>query len=167
MSNVDLQERLSRHRGFTTKAREVLLEPPAPFAVVAESSGSLSNESTNPKAPHRGFTAKAREMLVERQNSHHGSKCKFPDYIILLRLDFFFEQMRNLIYAFLTIRTDFDIFRKRQSQLNYLALDELPIQQANIGMNIFPVLYFNSNKDSDYSIYFYHLENCWLLKTFF
>uniref|UniRef100_A0A8R1Y1F6 Uncharacterized protein n=1 Tax=Onchocerca volvulus TaxID=6282 RepID=A0A8R1Y1F6_ONCVO len=109
MSDTDLQERLSRHRGFTTKAREVLLEPPAPFAVVAESSGSLSNESTNPKTPHRGFTAKAREMLVERQNSHHGWKSSVE-----------------------AIRTDLDTIRKRQSHLNYLALDELPIQQANI-----------------------------------
>lgn len=35
MSDPDLQEGLARHRGFAIKAREVLLEPPAPFAVVA------------------------------------------------------------------------------------------------------------------------------------
>ncbi|KAM3716844.1 Phosphatidylinositol 3-kinase piki-1 [Dirofilaria immitis] len=111
MSNVDLQERLARHRGFTTKAREVLLEPPAPFAVVAESSGSLSNESVNPKSPHRGFTAKAREMLVERQgqDTHHS--------------------LKSFIEA---IRTDFDTYHKQQSHSNHLTLDDLPIQQANI-----------------------------------
>lgn len=37
MSGDDLQGGSARHRGFAVKAREVLLEPPAPFAVVAVS----------------------------------------------------------------------------------------------------------------------------------
>ncbi|EFO25283.2 hypothetical protein LOAG_03198 [Loa loa] len=111
MSDVDLQERLARHRGFAIKAREVLLEPPAPFAVVSESTGSLSNESSGPKSPHRGFTAKAREMLVERQahDSHHGSKS--------------FRE---------AIRADFDICHKQQSYSKHATLNEPPAQQANI-----------------------------------
>ncbi|CAG9535810.1 unnamed protein product [Cercopithifilaria johnstoni] len=113
MSDVDLQERLARHRGFTIKAREVLLEPPAPFAVVTDTSGNSSDEFSNPKLAHRGFTAKAREMLVERQthDNTHSSKS-------------FFE----------VIRPDFDIcHNKQQSHSNHAILDNLPVQQANIG----------------------------------
>uniref|UniRef100_A0A1I8EWT9 Uncharacterized protein n=2 Tax=Wuchereria bancrofti TaxID=6293 RepID=A0A1I8EWT9_WUCBA len=108
MSDLDLQDRLAGHRGFAIKAREVLLEPPAPFAVVSESTGSLSNEFSSPKSPHRGFTAKAREMLVERQthDSHHSSKA---------------------------IRSDFDIWHKQQSHPIHAPLNKQPVQQANIG----------------------------------
>ncbi|KAK6108766.1 hypothetical protein QQG55_33310 [Brugia pahangi] len=108
MSDLDLQDRLAGHRGFTIKAREVLLEPPAPFAVVSESTGSLLNEFSSPKSPHRGFTAKAREMLVERQthDSHHSSK---------------------------TIRSDFDIWHKQQSNPIHVPWNKQPIQQANVG----------------------------------
>ncbi|VDK40117.1 unnamed protein product [Gongylonema pulchrum] len=81
MSGLDTREESVPHRGFTVKAREVLLEPPAPFALTKDISGSCSNISDSPKAPHRGFTAKAREMLVERQthDNHHGLKCKFKN----------------------------------------------------------------------------------------
>uniref|UniRef100_A0A915PBT9 Uncharacterized protein n=1 Tax=Setaria digitata TaxID=48799 RepID=A0A915PBT9_9BILA len=107
MSNIDFQERLARHRGFTTKAREVLLEPPAPFVVATEISGSSSNEPSNPKSPHRGFTAKAREMLVERQanDNHHGLK---------------------------SIRSDLEKFHKQQSYLTIATSDQPPMQQPSI-----------------------------------
>ncbi|KAL3985782.1 hypothetical protein ACH3XW_40050 [Acanthocheilonema viteae] len=112
MSDVDLQEGLARHRGFAVKAREVLLEPPAPFVVVAETSGNSSDESNSQRSPHRGFTAKAREMLVERQphNSHHGSKS--------------FRE---------AVRSDFDIHHKQQLNSSYLTLDKSPVQQAAVG----------------------------------
>uniref|UniRef100_A0A0R3RVE0 Uncharacterized protein n=1 Tax=Elaeophora elaphi TaxID=1147741 RepID=A0A0R3RVE0_9BILA len=108
MSDVELPEGLARHRGFTAKAREVLLEPPAPFAVVTETSGSSLNECNIPKSPHRGFTAKAREMLVERQT--HSSRS-------------FLE----------SIRPDFDMCHKQQTPSNNITSERPPMQQTNIG----------------------------------
>ncbi|VDK74238.1 unnamed protein product [Litomosoides sigmodontis] len=108
MSDLGMQEGLARHRGFAVKAREVLLEPPAPFSVVADISGNSSDRSSNLKSPHRGFKAKAREMLVERQthNSHYSSK---------------------------PVRSDFNIFHKQRFYANHEASDKSLLQRANIG----------------------------------
>ncbi|VDK56946.1 unnamed protein product [Anisakis simplex] len=58
------------HRGFSAKARQVLLEPQAPFAVADKQVIlTTSNNPTSPIAPHRGFNPKAREKLIERDNT--------------------------------------------------------------------------------------------------
>ncbi|MFH4974732.1 hypothetical protein AB6A40_001441 [Gnathostoma spinigerum] len=63
-------EVLSRHRGFSSKAREILLEPVAPFAVtVKKKEASTSHNQSATVAPHRGFSTKAKEMLLEREPS--------------------------------------------------------------------------------------------------
>uniref|UniRef100_A0A914ZSW9 Uncharacterized protein n=1 Tax=Parascaris univalens TaxID=6257 RepID=A0A914ZSW9_PARUN len=58
----------SSHRGFSHKARGVLLEsvPLMPDKKVME---KHRNNVTSPAAPHRGFNGKAREVLLDRKKS--------------------------------------------------------------------------------------------------